>query len=278
MTLIIRRTVAAAFGGSLVALLSSPVALGQTPAYSLRNTLYSTTKADGPQGARAGYDSQDNAAGTTQQGAADAFKALPLSQAVAQKWDFLGPTTGSVVGLATFTGRPTVVSGRITGLAISPSCNADSCPLFVAAAGGGVWRTKDGLSRTPQWTSVSQGIPTNSSGSIIFDPTDSSHRTLYFGSGEVNGSEDSEAGRGLFKSALEEPLAGASRPPAHRRSGSTSRSTVARPSPWLFPSPAMSLIRIRRTGATFSAAALQRSRRIGVERSRCRVRPGSTSR
>ena len=200
MTLIIRRTVAAAFGGSLVALLSSPVALGQTPAYSLRNTLYSITKADGPQGARAGYDSQDNAVGTTQQGAAAAFKALPLSQAVAQKWDFLGPTTGSVVGLATFTGRPTVVSGRITGLAISPSCNADSCPLFVAAAGGGVWRTKDGLSRTPQWTSISQGIPTNSSGSIIFDPTDSSHRTLYFGSGEVNGSEDSEAGRGLFKS------------------------------------------------------------------------------
>ena len=134
MTLIIRRTVAAAFGGSLVALLSSPVALGQTPAYSLRNTLYSTTKADGPQGARAGYDSQDNAVGSTQQGAAAAFKALPLSQAVAQKWDFLGPTTGSVVGLATFTGRPTVVSGRITGLAISPSCNADSCPLFVAAA------------------------------------------------------------------------------------------------------------------------------------------------
>src|SRR5438309_11698522 len=82
-----------------------------------------------------------------QQGAAAAFKALPLSQAVAQKWDFLGPTTGSVVGLATFTGRPTVVSGRITGLAISPSCNADSCPLFVAAAGGGVWRTKDEIGR-----------------------------------------------------------------------------------------------------------------------------------
>ena len=115
-------------------------------------------------------------------------------------WQLLGPTQGNVAGAWTYTGRPSVVSGRITGLAISPSCNETSCALLVASAGGGAWRAMDGLSRTPTWEAVSQGLPTNSSGSIIFDPTDSSHRTLYYGSGEINGSTDSEAGVGLFKS------------------------------------------------------------------------------
>jgi hypothetical protein len=47
---------------------------------------------------------------------------------------------------------------------------------------------------------VSGGVPTGASGSIIFDPTDASHQTLYLGTGEINGSSDSEAGRGLYKS------------------------------------------------------------------------------
>src|SRR5439155_18376307 len=37
-------------------------------------------------------------------------------------------------------------------------------------------------------------------GSIIFDPTDSKGKTLYVGTGEPNGSSDSEAGVGLYKS------------------------------------------------------------------------------
>src|SRR5215472_14056600 len=191
------------------AVLVSPIAMAQQSTYSFKDTIFSTAPSpDDLLGARAGYEGPyANAAlpnafiGAAQQrGAAAAFSALQADSSVAQAWQLLGPTVGHVSGPWTYTGRPTVVSGRITGLAISPTCVPGACTLFVAAAGGGVWRTSDALSRTPRWTSVSQGLPTDAIGSISFDPTDRTHRTLYVGTGEINGSSDSEAGLGLFKS------------------------------------------------------------------------------
>ena len=44
------------------------------------------------------------------------------------------------------------------------------------------------------------GIPSNAIGSIVFDPNDPNGNTLYVGTGEPNGSSDSEAGVGLYKS------------------------------------------------------------------------------
>ena len=44
------------------------------------------------------------------------------------------------------------------------------------------------------------GIPSNAIGSIVFDPNDPTGKTLYVGTGEPNGSSDSEAGVGLYKS------------------------------------------------------------------------------
>ena len=200
MTITLKSSVVAALAGSAAAILSSAVAYAQPP-LSIRNTIYSTTPGDDVPGSRAGYEANDGPVSPAQQkAAAAAFGALRPAQSGDPAWQLLGPTQGNVVGPWTYTGRPTVVSGRITALAISPSCSEGSCPLLVASAGGGVWRTMNGLSRTPQWTPVSSGLPTNSTGSIIFDPTDSSHRTLYLGTGETNGSTDSEAGVGLFKS------------------------------------------------------------------------------
>ena len=188
-----------AAAGCAVAIFSGTLAFGQTAPISIRNSIYSQTPGDDVVGLRAGVEADQTGTPAQQKAAAAAFKALqPDPNAPA--WQPLGPTTGNVSGPWTYTGRPTVVSGRITGLAISPSCVAGACPLFVASAGGGVWRAMDGLSRTPEWTPVSDGVPTGSSGSIIFDPTDSSHQTLYLGTGEINGSTDSEAGQGLFKS------------------------------------------------------------------------------
>ncbi len=116
-------------------------------------------------------------------------------------WDLVGPITGVVPGEATYTGRATTVSGRVTSLAISPRCRTnDDCMVFVGAAGGGVWMARDGLSRTPDWKSMKRGLPTNAIGSLLFDPTDPRAQTLYVGTGEPNGSSDSEAGLGLFKS------------------------------------------------------------------------------
>ncbi|HKO75402.1 MAG TPA: sialidase family protein [Gaiellaceae bacterium] len=128
-------------------------------------------------------------------------------------WTALGPVTGDVPGesgqffdLETQTGPSTQESGRVTALAIDPNCGKASAPsgapcrLWVAAAGGGIWRTNNALAAQPTWIAPPDDLPTNSFGSLIVDPNDASGDTLYAGSGEPNGSGDSEAGLGLFRS------------------------------------------------------------------------------
>ena len=115
-------------------------------------------------------------------------------------WQLIGPTVGTVPGPVTYTGRASIDSGRITSLAIAPTCVPGNCRLYVGAAGGGVWITDDALAVPARWRSSSAGMQSNSIGSISIDPTDHSGRTIYAGTGEPNGSTDSEAGIGLYKS------------------------------------------------------------------------------
>jgi len=115
-------------------------------------------------------------------------------------WKLVGPVVGNVPGIVTYTGRSTTVSGRETALAISNPCTAASCRVWVGAAGGGVWVTTDALAPVPHWTSSSYGIPSNAIGSLFVDPTTPDGRVIYAGTGEANGSSDSEAGVGLYKS------------------------------------------------------------------------------
>src|ERR1051326_8744435 len=78
------------------------------------------------------------------------------------KWDSIGPDTLDVDRLGTQAfNKGTQWSGRITALTIDPNCTADDCTLYVGAAGGGVWRTKNALAPTPAWKQISEGIPTN---------------------------------------------------------------------------------------------------------------------
>jgi hypothetical protein len=152
-----------------------------------------------------------------QQLGASAF-ATPSSFATAQAaspgaWSALGPVTPNVAGEAsqfldpvTLKGPTTQESGRVTALAIDPNCGKASAPagapcrLWVAAAGGGIWRTNNALAGAPSWIAPSDDLPTNAFGSLIIDPNDATGNTLYAGSGEPNGSGDSEAGLGLFRS------------------------------------------------------------------------------
>ena len=92
---------------------------------------------------------------------------------------------------------PYITSGRVTALAIDPACNASTCRVWAAAAGGGVWRTLDALSAAPTWTFVSGSFATNAIGTLTYD---SANATLYAGTGEPNASADSEAGWGIYKS------------------------------------------------------------------------------
>src|SRR6266542_3275883 len=129
--------------------------------------------------------------------------------AAPRSWRVLGPVTPEVAPEASQFFDPstgnvatTTQSGRVTAMAIDPNCGRPGrgCRLWVAAAGGGIWRTNDALSRQPRWIAPPGALPTNAFGSLIVDPNDPGGNTLYAGSGEPNGSGDSEAGLGLFRS------------------------------------------------------------------------------
>ena len=93
-----------------------------------------------------------------------------------------------------------VAGGRATAVAIDPNCAPGNCRLWIYAAGGGVWRTKNALSGQPSWQFLSGGFGMNSGSSIALDPNDPTGDTLYVGTGEANASGDSAAGVGMYKS------------------------------------------------------------------------------
>src|SRR5438128_2506949 len=137
--------------------------------------------------------------------AANAAKAIAnLPPATPASWQNLGPSgvpaDAIVVNESTAGTSATVFGGRTTAIAVAPTCNSSSCVVFIGAAGGGVWKTSNALASTPSWSPANNGIPSNAIGSLVFDPNDAKGNTLYAGTGEPNGSGDSEAGVGLYKS------------------------------------------------------------------------------
>ncbi len=136
----------------------------------------------------------------TSANAANAIAAL--SPALAAAWTEIGPSgvpaDALVSSESTGATAGTIFSGRATAIAVAPNCNASSCTVFIGAAGGGVWKTSNATGPTPSWTPANTGIPSNAIGSIAFDP--SNPAVIYVGTGEPNGSSDSEAGVGLYRS------------------------------------------------------------------------------
>jgi hypothetical protein len=148
----------------------------------------------------------------------DAFKAVPSDPSADsfgsrtdfqdattnEQWTELGPFSPDVPGEPsqffdpdTQTGPSTQEAGRVAAMAIDPDCTAGDCRMAVAAAGGGIWTTDNALATNVQWQAPPNDLPTTAFGSLYFD--DASN-VLYAGSGEPNGSSDSEAGLGLFRS------------------------------------------------------------------------------
>src|SRR5947207_4250832 len=113
-------------------------------------------------------------------------------------WTLAGPSISNAPDILTFSGAAYTTSGRITALAVDPSCNARRCRVWAAAAGGGVWRTTNALSNSGvSWTFVSGSFATNAIGTLTYDAATGA---LYAGTGEPNASGDSEAGFGIYKS------------------------------------------------------------------------------
>jgi photosystem II stability/assembly factor-like uncharacterized protein len=93
------------------------------------------------------------------------------------------------------------LSGRVTALAADPS---DPQTIYVAAAGGGVWKTVDG---GDSWTALTDDQPTLTMGAIALAPSDP--QIIYAGTGEADGigpnflanySPTTFYGRGVLKS------------------------------------------------------------------------------
>src|SRR5205807_1514817 len=108
-------------------------------------------------------------------------------------WQLIGPskaTYPAVLDPFLFDGAQYVASGRVTAFAIAPTCTSNKCVLYVAAAGGGVWRTDKALNGS-NWQFVSGGFGINAIGSLLMDPSDPSGNTVYAATGEENASGDS---------------------------------------------------------------------------------------
>ncbi|MDX1470049.1 MAG: glycosyl hydrolase [Flavobacteriaceae bacterium] len=86
---------------------------------------------------------------------------------------------------------PTIMSGRVTDLAVNPDNPAE---FYVAYASGGLWHTKNnGTTFTP----ILDTAPTQNVGDIAVDWKNG---TIWVGTGENNSSRSSYAGIGILKS------------------------------------------------------------------------------
>ena len=116
----------------------------------------------------------------------------------AGQWTLAGPSQANYPAVLTFSGADYTTSGRVTALAIDPNCSQSKCRVWMGAAGGGVWRTNNGLSGNgASWEFLSGSFGTNAIGTLIYD---AENDTLYAGTGESHASGDSEAGLGIWKS------------------------------------------------------------------------------
>src|SRR2546430_335307 len=81
-------------------------------------------------------------------------------------------------------------SGRMTSVAVDPT---NAAVIFAGTAGGGVWKSSNAGAT---WTALTDSQVTLAIGSLAIDP---SGQVLYAGTGEANGSIDSQAGQGILK-------------------------------------------------------------------------------
>jgi hypothetical protein len=75
------------------------------------------------------------------------------------------------------------VVGAVHTVAAHPT---DPDVLYVGAANGGIWRTSNATSASPQWDPLTDFETSLSIGALEFDPTDATHQTLVAGAGRYS--------------------------------------------------------------------------------------------
>ncbi len=102
-------------------------------------------------------------------------------------WSFLGPEL--IDSLDWSDGK---ASGRVSYILVNP-LNPDV--VYIAAAGGGVWKTTDGGTT---WFQIGDNLPALTSGALAMNPYDTA--VIFYGTGEMHYCGDCFIGDGLFKS------------------------------------------------------------------------------
>ena len=94
-----------------------------------------------------------------------------------------------------------VASGRTPFSLIDPNCGAAACRLWIANAGGGIWRTENAFASQPAWEFISPEFEHNNTAALELDPNDPTSNVLYAGTGEPNTCRSGcLAGIGMYKS------------------------------------------------------------------------------
>src|SRR5258708_4421038 len=120
------------------------------------------------------------------------FGATTVESAPILAWSPLGPTPITYDYWST---GP--ASGRISAIAIDPRSGNT---VYIAAAGGGVWKTTNGGSH---WTVLTDGLSSLASGALSIDPQHPD--TVLYATGELHDSGDSFYGDGLFRTLAAAP-------------------------------------------------------------------------
>lgn len=112
--------------------------------------------------------------------------------AVGDLWTATGPGPLQNAGGAFGSDMGQNVSGRIVGVAADPT---DANTYYIAAAGGGIWKTTNG---GQSYKALTDFLGDTAMGSIAVAP--SNHNVIYAGTGEANYAQDSRYGIGVLKS------------------------------------------------------------------------------
>jgi len=111
---------------------------------------------------------------------------MPNSLTSATSWQSVNPS-GMFYGVT----NDNYIAGRTNSIVFHP---ANPNIFYIAAAQGGVWKTIDG---GLNWTVLTDNLGSISSGDIAIDPNNPD--ILYYGTGELNYSLDSQYGDGIYK-------------------------------------------------------------------------------
>lgn len=111
-------------------------------------------------------------------------------------YPFFGPRD-----LSLYVPNEYAAGGRTVAIALANTCEPGNCRLWIAPAGGGVWRSDDALAMVPTWKYLSGSFTINSSGALALDPNDPTDNTIWAATGEGNTcGSGCVHGQGLFKS------------------------------------------------------------------------------